>query len=324
MTVPAASVPADASQPATAAAPGQGSMPAGPRLPPPPDDLPRLAPRAADSHKGSYGLLVCIGGSRGMAGAIGLTAMAALRSGAGLVRVAVPEPCLATVAAFEPAYMTLPLPADAEGRVGPGAMEALRPQLDVATALACGPGLGTGADAQRLVAWLNAAASAPLVLDADGLNCLAAGEGWGQAPPHLGASGPRVLTPHPGELRRLVPELAERPVDRAAYEAAADALAARSGAVVVLKGPGSLITDGHRSTRNPSGNPGLARGGTGDILTGVIGALLAQGLPAFDAARLGTFVHGRAGDLAAAALGPVGMTASDVVRYLPAAWQSLG
>jgi NAD(P)H-hydrate epimerase len=169
-----------------------------------------------------------------------------------------------------------------------------------------------------LVAGLYEALPQPLVLDADGLNALAA---LGEACPR--AAGPRILTPHPGEFRRLTGE----PDTRTSWEDAclqAVALAARRGWVLVLKGHRSLITDGRRVTYNTSGNPGMATGGTGDVLTGVITALVCQGLTPFDAAHLGVYLHGLAGDLAAEQLGQVSLTARDLVAFLPQAFRCTG
>jgi len=278
----------------------------------PAGDLPRLAPRAPDSHKGNFGTALLIGGSLGMSGAISLAGMSALRGGAGLVRLAVPAPCQAVVASFEPSYMVLGLPSDIEGRIAGAARETIADEAARATAIACGPGLGRSAELTELVVWAFTHFTQPLVLDADALNALA--ERIKDLPP---PAGPRVLTPHPGEFARLLgtstaSALAQR-------ESLADELALRDGAVVVVKGRGTYITDGRRSAVNVTGNPGMATGGTGDVLTGLITALICQGLDAFDAARLGVHLHGLAGDLAAAELGVVSLIASDLLRYLPQA-----
>ncbi len=282
-----------------------------PRLPP---DLPRLPPRVARSHKGDYGRVLVVGGSQGMAGAAALAGMAALRSGAGLVRVAVPEVVQATVAGFEPSYMTVGLPADEEGRLSAEARTALQAQLPWATAVAVGPGLGQSAAVCDLVCDAYCRAPGPMVVDADGLNALAQRPGLLAQP-----AGPRVLTPHPGEFARLTGlSIAQVEQDR---DGQAAHFAARWGVVVVLKGHATCVSDGERSFANPTGNPGMATGGTGDVLTGVLAALLAQGMPPLEAARLGVYVHGLAGDLAAASLGEVSLVASDLLRYLPEAFR---
>lgn len=273
--------------------------------------LPQLPPREDDSHKGDYGRALLIGGSRGMAGAISLSGMATLRAGAGLVKVAVPDSSLEVVARFEPSYMTIPLPCDAEGRIALAAREVLIPFIEPATALACGPGLGRSNDLDELVAWLYRTVKQPMVFDADALNALAAQQPVLEAP-----GGPRIFTPHPGEFARLlgVESVAAEDRGRLARE-----FAARTSGVVLVKGHETAITDGRQLAFNTTGNPGMATGGSGDVLTGVITALLCQGLAPFDAARLGAHVHGAAGDLAAQEIGPVGMIARDLLRRLPRA-----
>jgi len=275
------------------------------------EPLPWLPLRAPDSHKGSFGLALIIGGSRGMTGAVAMAGLAALRGGAGLVRLAVPEPCLETIAAHEPSYMTVGLPADRAGRISLDARQKIADSLGPATVLACGPGLGRSLGLEVLVTWLYGELAKPMVIDADGLNALAA------RPEVLGRpAGPRILTPHPGEFARL----AGRQVAADQRHAMAVELAARWGAVVVLKGHRTLITDGRRQAINTTGNPGMATGGSGDVLTGLIAALACQGLTALDAARLGVYLHGLAGDLAAERLGQEALIASDLIRFLPEAF----
>jgi len=280
------------------------------------NELPRLAPRAAESHKGDYGRAVLVGGSRGMSGAIALAGMAALRAGAGLVTVAVPEVCLETVASFDPCLMTVPLPCDAAGRLAADAAPVLRGLAERATVMACGPGLGRSPHVTQLVRDLYTSVPLPLVVDADGLNALA------EQPGGLArAGGPRIITPHPGEFRRLS-GTAER--DAAGQQACAQELARTHQITVVLKGHRTLITDGGRSVRNTTGNAGMATGGAGDVLTGILTALLGQGLPVWDAARLGVHLHGLAGDIAARHLTQLALTAQDLLRFLPQAWKELG
>lgn len=283
--------------------------------------LPRFHPRDAHSHKGDFGRALVVGGSVGMAGAVGLAGLAALRGGAGLVRLAVPEPCLATVAGFEPSFMTTPLTADDCGRLALAATERLADLCESATCIACGPGLGRSLELDAIVGWLYATLAQPLVVDADALNSLA-------VQPALLAThaGPRILTPHPGEFRRLIeaggridsPWPADRSMDG---EGQAMELARNANVVLVLKGHRTLVTDGRRTYRNTTGNPGMATGGSGDVLTGLITALLAQRFPPFEAAQLGVYLHGRAGDLAAANVGQISLIASDLVRFLPQAIQ---
>ncbi|WP_426663279.1 NAD(P)H-hydrate dehydratase [Rhodanobacter aciditrophus] len=256
-----------------------------------------LPPRARDAHKGTNGHVLAIGGEHGMAGAIRLCGEAALRAGAGLVSVATRVEHLLALNAARPELM-------AHGVDGP---QALEPLLDRAGVLALGPGLGQGAWSHAL--WLTALDSGkPLVLDADGLNLLA------REPRRFTQAA--VLTPHPGEAARLLDStVAEVEADRFA---AARTLAARCRAVVVLKGAGSLIAapDG-RLDVCPWGNPGMATGGMGDLLTGVVAALLAQGCDAWQAACLGAGLHARAGDCAARR-GERGLVASDLLAPLRA------
>jgi len=216
------------------------------------------------------------------------------------------------VAGFDPCVMTLGLAADKQGRIAGAAQVALAGELATANVAACGPGLGRSADLDDLVAWLYREVAAPLVLDADALNSLASHAHVTTAP-----GGPRILTPHPGEFARLA-QLARPPApERRIPEA--EALARRCGAIVVLKGHATVVTDGARTSVNATGNAGMATAGMGDVLTGVIAALVGQGLEPLDAARLGVHVHGLAGDLAAADIGPVGITALDVIARIPRA-----
>ena len=273
-----------------------------------------LKPRLPESHKGNFGRAVLIGGSRGMSGAIALAAMAALRGGAGLVRLAVPGDCQQTVASFEPSYMTVGLPQDVAGRIALAARDDLERLLQAATAVACGPGLGRSDELKELVGWLYAKAAVATVFDADALNALA-----GQRAILAHSGGPRILTPHPGEFARISgrkysADFEER--RRACFE-----FARRTRTTVVLKGHQTCISDGRQIAVNQTGNPGMATGGSGDVLTGIITALLCQGLGPFDAAYLGVHVHGLAGDLAAKQLGQVSLIASDLVSSLPAAFQ---
>ncbi|MCG8449391.1 MAG: NAD(P)H-hydrate dehydratase [Pirellulales bacterium] len=283
------------------------------------EPLPILPPRAADSHKGTYGRVLVIGGSRNMAGAPALTGRAALRSGAGLVTLVVPRSIHAVVASFEPSYMTIGLgTADDDALLARQDGEILT-IADSMTAVALGPGLGTAAGTVELVADLYENLSQPLIVDADALNALAQHEDSLQS-----AAGPRILTPHPGEMQRLTgkpcaPELPAR-AEQAAQLCREDTTAQT---IVVLKGHQTIVTDGQQYALHSTGNPGMATGGTGDCLTGIITALVAQGMSCWEAARLGVHVHGAAGDLAAAELGQVALIASDLVDYLPSAFQSL-
>jgi NAD(P)H-hydrate epimerase len=279
------------------------------------ESIPSLPPRPADSHKGRFGTVLVIAGGRGMAGAAGLCGASALRSGAGLVRVATPAEVQPTVAGFEPCYMTYPLADDGEGmiRLEPS-IPVLERLIAPADVVAVGPGLGQSDDVRGLLRWVIESTDKPLVIDADGLNVLA-------AQPELLSrlARPVVLTPHPGEFARLVgtgvAEVQANRIENAAR------LAARSDPlIVVLKGAGTVVTDGRRFYVNTTGNPGMATGGAGDVLTGVIAALIGQKLPAFEAAQLGVYIHGLAGDIARDQSGIIGMIAGDIVDALPDAF----
>jgi len=279
--------------------------------------LPALPPRAADSNKGNYGRLLVVAGSRGMSGAAVLSASAALRGGAGLVYLAVPKEIQPIVAAANPCYLTAPLPEDCEGRIDQAALTDLLALAEGKSVIAAGPGLGRGHGVTAAIEWLVSQVALPLVLDADGLNAL-----QGRAVLLKNCPGPRVLTPHPGEFARLIgSDIASVQADR---QGQAVRFAAEHGVVLLLKGQGTIVTDGRRMYRNPTGNPGMATGGTGDVLTGLIAALLGQGLEPFAAAQLGAWWHGRAGDLARDELGEVCLIASDLLRYLPRAWRERG
>jgi NAD(P)H-hydrate epimerase len=253
-----------------------------------------------------------IGGSRDMPGSISLSGMAALRSGAGLVTVAVPAAAHPIVAGFEPSYMTAALADDGDGRLAMAGFQRASELIAHATVVAIGPGLGQSIDVTEFVTTLYREAPLPMVVDADGLNALATKRD--KLAEH---AGPRVVTPHPGEFARLTGAHGP-PADRIA---AAIELAKKASIVVVLKGHGTVIADGSRHSINTTGNPGMATGGTGDVLTGVIAALLAQGLAPFEAAQLAVYIHGLAGDLAAGELGQVSLIASDLIRFLPKPFQ---
>ena len=284
------------------------------------DTLPSLPTRPTDAHKGTFGRVLVIGGSRGMSGAPSLAGLGALRGGAGLVYVAVPSEILPIVAAIEPSYLTIPLATDEEhGCLSADGLTGLRKACDGKDAIAIGPGLGTSRGVTAIVATLFAELPQPMVMDADALNVLAASGGVGSRSPNI--AGPRILTPHPGEFARLIGrDIATVQSQRAKLAAE---FAAAHGVIVLLKGQGTVITDGDRVAINRTGNPGLATGGSGDVLTGLIAALLAQGLEPFAAAQLGAHLHGLAGDLAAAELSQPGLIASDLPRFLAAAWRRM-
>ena len=271
---------------------------------------PRLPVRRPDGHKGTYGRVLVVAGRRGMTGAAVLGGSAALRGGAGLVQVACPADVQDVVAVGNPCYLTAGLPVAADGSYREAALAAAIELAEAADVLAVGPGMGGTPDVAAFVQQLlSAVPGKPAVVDADGLRAFLDGP-----VPRTAAT---VLTPHPGEFAQLVgKEIAEVQADR---EGLARGLAKRLGVVVLLKGTATVVTDGDRVAVNRTGNPGMATGGTGDVLTGLIAAFLGQGLGGFDAAVLGAWVHGHAGDLAAADLGQAALTAADVLGYLPAA-----
>jgi ADP-dependent NAD(P)H-hydrate dehydratase len=250
-----------------------------------------------------------------MSGAAVLSGSAALRGGAGLVTVAVPEGIQATVAGGNPCYMTVALPQDEAGRIGPEALPLLLELSGRSDVVALGPGLGRSPELTNMVPELLKGVDKPLVVDADALFALV-----NQLECVQDRWAPLVFTPHPGEFARLVgvetAEVQQRREELAVEFASAQAI------VLVLKGQGTIVTDGQRCYVNTTGNPGMATGGTGDILTGLVAALLAQGLDGFAAAQLGTHLHGRAGDLAAEVLGEPALIATDLLHSFGAAFRS--
>lgn len=272
-----------------------------------------LAPREPGSHKGTFGRVLLIGGSRGMAGSIAMSAMAAMKSGSGLVSVAIPNRCLETVASFHPAMMTIPISDDSDGRFGLDAASELLSKIDSYDAVAVGPGMTTEPGSIKIVESLIDAAACPVVLDADALNCLARLESAEQL-----KLDRVVLTPHPGELERLT-GISRGQRDEQIAEASR--FAKKSGATIVVKGGPTVVVNGQKSYLNQTGNPGMATGGTGDVLTGVIASLLGQGLMPWQASCQGVWVHGLAGDIAADRYGSISMTAMEVISSLGNAFQ---
>ena len=269
-----------------------------------------VQPRESDSHKGDYGRVLIIAGSRGKTGAAHLAAVGALRSGAGLVTVATPISSQPVVAAMGAEYMTLPLDETGDGHVAAAAMQIiLGLEQDV---IAAGPGLGTGPEVTRFVHDLIEKSEAPLVLDADALNVLAADPDRLQTGP---GSRAIIITPHPGEMARLLNTSAET-VQANRLDLARD-FAVQHQIYVVLKGYRTLLaTPEGKVFINPLGNPGMATGGTGDVLTGVLAAWLAQLLDAEAACKIAVYLHALAGDLSEADEGEVAMTAGDLAAHL--------
>jgi len=276
--------------------------------------IPKLKPRAVDAHKGDFGKVCIIGGSFGMSGAAALAGRAALRAGAGLVRVAVPKSVLPIVASIEPSFTTIPLAEDGTGRISEKAINTVLSAAGENDCLAFGPGIGTSSQLRSILRSLIEQKQLRLLIDADGLNNLSKIKDW---PKRLKAE--LVLTPHPGEMKRLWSGLfrEQLPHDRRDQ---AGKLAQQTKTTVALKGAGTVVTDGQKVYINKTGNPGMATAASGDVLTGVITALMGQGLSNFDAAVLGVYVHGLAGDIAAEKTGQVGLIATDIIDSLPAAF----
>jgi hydroxyethylthiazole kinase-like uncharacterized protein yjeF len=268
--------------------------------------------RPVGSHKGNFGHLLVLAGSEGKTGAAAMTSEAALRAGAGLVTLGIPASLNDILEVKLTEAMTLPLPEAAPARaLGRAALNPILKFLDQKFTLALGPGLGTHPETRDLVCCLVHDLPQPMVVDADGVNNLDAGPSCLE-----GAAGPRILTPHPGEMARLlgltVPEVQARRLDLARETAA------RFGITLVLKGAQTVVAapDG-RASLNSTGNPALASGGTGDVLTGLIGGFLAQGLAPWDAARLGVYLHGLAADFFVSQHGPRGLIAGDLLQVFP-------
>ncbi len=278
--------------------------------------LPALPQRPASAHKGTFGTSLIVGGSRGMSGAAILAGLAALRGGSGLVFVAIPESVYPIVAAAEPSYLTIPLNEDSDGQLTMTSLPVIQKQLDRCTAAGIGPGLGESHSLDQLVASLYSETPQPLVVDADALNSLA------RQPEVIGQhNGPRILTPHPGEMSRLV-QTTTRDVQEN-RESLAKVFAREHNCIVVLKGQGTVVSDGEQLFINTTGNSGMATGGAGDVLTGLITSLLAQGMRPFEAAQLAVYIHGKAGDLAAEHYGKHGLIASDLPMYVAMAQKDL-
>ena len=292
-------------------------------------DMPRLPARAPDGHKGTFGMTVVVGGTcegtTTMLGGPALSAVAALRAGSGLVRLAMPAPLLNGALSFAPCATGVALPVTPAGTLDPSPVaEAIDAALRGCTCLAIGPGLGASHAVQQVLVRLLGNDELPIVLDADGLNAFAA-----MPDGALELRAPSVLTPHPGEYRRLATALGLPDVDdgESSRVAAAERLARRLGAVVVLKGAGTVVTDGLSTSVNSTGNAALATGGSGDVLTGLIAGLIAQhhrpfappgaSLSLLACARIGVHAHGLAGDRWAAAHGDRGMLATDLLDVLP-------
>lgn len=279
--------------------------------------LPKLPQRPRDAHKGDFGHVLVVAGSPGMTGAGCMAARAAQRAGAGMVTLALPRSLNLVAEIALTSAMSMPLPETADGTLGLDAASRVLEQAGRFDAFAIGPGLGRTEETQRMVCRLVRKLEAPLVVDADGLNALAA-----DIDPLRHRRAPTILTPHPGEMGRLVAAASPAQV-QADRVGTATRFAREHRVIVVLKGHGTVVTDGERVCVNETGNPGMASGGSGDVLTGLIAGLLCQGLEPFDAARLGAFVHGLAGDLAAMRVGELSLIPEDILACVPDVFRTL-
>jgi len=271
----------------------------------------RFRPRPLDSHKGTFGRLLAVCGSYGMAGAAQLCVGGALRSGAGLVTAAVPRSVYPLLAPTLPEAVFLPLPETEDGHICAAAGQTLRQAVAGATAVVVGCGLGTGEAQTELIQQICRYSTRPVVLDADGINSIT---------PHIlveeTVSAPLILTPHPGEMARLL----DVPVDTVQRHRReiARRFADEYGVILVLKGHHTLVSaPGRPVLENTTGNPGMATGGSGDVLAGIIGSLAAQGMDPYYAAVCGVYIHGAAGDRAAARLSQHSMLPTDLIGELP-------
>ena len=264
-----------------------------------------LPDRDMDAHKGSFGKILLLCGSRGYTGAAALAAMGALRMGAGLVYLGVPESIYAIEAVKLTEAIVFPLP-DQDGMFGVEATMEVEKKLSDMDAVLIGPGLGQSQGTLAVLKSVLQKARCPVVVDADGINLLAAHRDILR-----GRTCDLILTPHAGEFARIT---GHKPVDKVNDTVA---LAMELDAVVLLKGKGTVITDGVSCYQNPTGNPGMAVGGSGDLLAGMIVSLLGQGFHPLEATACGAWLHGAAGDLCAQDMGQYAMLPSDMLNYLP-------
>ena len=263
-----------------------------------------LPDRAVDAHKGDFGKILLLCGSKGYTGAAYLAAQASLRSGAGLVFLGVPESIyqIEAVKLNEAIVFSFP---DENGKLSAAAIPEILQRLPKMDAVLIGPGLGQSDGVFQVVKAVLEQAACPVVLDADGINLIAAHKDIVR-----GRTAPTILTPHAGEFGRLGGNPEERTV-------AAETMARELGCIMLLKGHHTVITDGETTYINPTGNPGMAVGGSGDVLAGIITALLGQGITPLEAATCGAWLHGAAGDICAAEIGQYGMLPTDMLNALP-------
>ncbi len=278
------------------------------------DTLPPLPERPDVYHKGDAGSVLVIAGSSGMTGAGALASTACLRAGAGLVLWAIPRSLNGIAEALSMEVMTLPVPDTPSGAPSMEAREILVEAAREADCVVLGPGLPVAGDTGELMRLLIPEIYPPLVVDGGAFSAIGT-----DMMVIRKRQSPTILTPHPGEMGRITGKTAadvqaKRPDFAMKY-------AKLSGGIVALKGSSTLVTDGQTAYTNPTGNPGMATAGSGDVLCGILAALIAQGVEPFPAAKLGVFLHGLAGDIAAAETGVHGLIASDLIRHLPDAFR---
>ena len=264
-----------------------------------------LPDREIDAHKGDFGKLLLLCGSKGYTGAAYLAAMGALRCGAGLVFLGVPESIYAIEAVKLNEAIVFSLP-DEGGKLREAAIAPILERLPQMDAVLVGPGLGQSAGTLAVVKAVLENAACPVVLDADGINLIAAHKDIVR-----GRTNPTVLTPHAGEFARLGGDISQGRV------AAAETAAKDLNCIMLLKGHATVVTDGTTTYINSTGNPGMAVGGSGDVLAGIIAALIGRGIEPMQAAACGAWLHGASGDLCAAEIGQYGMLPTDMVNVLP-------
>lgn len=269
------------------------------------DVLDLLPDRKANTHKGDYGRILLLCGSKGYTGAAALSAMGALRCGAGLVYLCVPESIYQIEASKLLEPIVLPLP-DLDGHFSTDAIQEICKLLPKMDAVLIGPGIGQSADTKALTEAVLTNFEGPIILDADGINVMRR-----NIDALRGRSFPTVLTPHPGEFTRIGGILEN------GRREGAEALANTLQTIIVLKGHKTVITDGTTTYINETGNPGMAVGGSGDVLAGMIAALIGQGIDPLEAAACGAWLHGAAGDLCADDMGQYAMLPSNILNYLP-------
>ena len=264
-----------------------------------------LPDRRIDAHKGDFGRILLLCGSRGYTGAAALAAMGALRSGAGLVYLAVPESIYAIEATKLNEAIVLPLP-DQDGKLSIDALPQILKLLPNMDAVLFGPGWGQSEGNFLIAKEILQTFEGAVVVDADGINVIAK---------HMDIvrerEAPTIFTPHPGEFARMG---GDNTLDR---QVAAEEFARLNGCILLLKGHNTVITDGCRTYVNPTGNPGMAVGGSGDVLAGIIASLIGQGIDPLEAAACGAWLHGAAGDICAQEIGQYGMLPTDMVEVLP-------